>query len=147
MTDTTLVIGYGNELRRDDGAGPRLARAVAALRHPGVRALTAHQLTPELAEALSTADRAVFVDARPGGASVRVESVAVATGRAALAHATGPGWLLGLTEAAFGRRPTAWLVTVPAVDFRFGRGLSAPAGRALTVALAEILNLANSPGV
>ena len=31
-----LVIGYGNTLRGDDGVGPKVAEAVAALALPGV---------------------------------------------------------------------------------------------------------------
>jgi hydrogenase maturation protease len=147
VSETVLVIGYGNELRRDDGAGPRVARAVAALGRPGVRALAVHQLTPELAEPLSAADRAVFVDASTGGGRMRVEPVAVTLAPAAAGHVAGPGWLLGLAEAAFGRRPAAWLVTVPADDLGFGQGLSRAAVRAVRDALAEVLRLAGSrPG-
>src|SRR5690242_2835552 len=58
-----VVIGYGNDIRGDDAAGPLAARAVAAWGAPGVRALAAHQLTPELAEALAAAELAIFVDA------------------------------------------------------------------------------------
>src|SRR5947209_7059306 len=34
-----LVIGYGNELRGDDGVGPCVARTVASWQRPGLRAL------------------------------------------------------------------------------------------------------------
>ena len=66
-----LVIGYGNELRRDDGLGPRVAASLAG---PGVRALAVRQLTPELAEEVATARLVVFVDARvnPPAATVEV---------------------------------------------------------------------------
>src|SRR5690606_3268607 len=59
----TLVIGYGNEWRADDGVGPEVARRIGRLGMPGVRVLSVHQLTPELAEDLSAVDRAVFIDA------------------------------------------------------------------------------------
>ena len=58
-----LVIGYGNTLRRDDGVGPHVAEAIAALALPGVEALVCPLLTPELAEAIARARRVVFVDA------------------------------------------------------------------------------------
>src|ERR1035441_10847597 len=58
-----LVIGYGNTLRRDDGVGPRVADAVAALALPGVHALACPLLTPELADPVSRARVAIFVDA------------------------------------------------------------------------------------
>jgi hypothetical protein len=36
------VIGYGNTLRGDDGIGPAVAEAVAALGLPGVRVIGAY---------------------------------------------------------------------------------------------------------
>ncbi len=58
-----LVIGYGNTLRSDDGAGPFVARALEARVPAGTRILDAHQLTPEMAIDISVATRVVFVDA------------------------------------------------------------------------------------
>jgi len=77
-----LIIGYGNTLRGDDGAGPRVAEVVAGWSLPNVRAISAAQLTPELAEALAGAEVVIFVDAqvsqaagRPA-ASIRFEPLA-----------------------------------------------------------------------
>ena len=67
MPADALVIGYGNTLRGDDGIGPAVAEAVAALGLPGVRVIVAHQLTPELAADLADAQLVVFVDAAVGG--------------------------------------------------------------------------------
>src|SRR5262245_30725916 len=58
---SVVVVGYGNELRGDDAVGPRVAQAVAAWDLPGVCGLAIHQLTPELAEILAAAARAIFV--------------------------------------------------------------------------------------
>ncbi len=41
-----LVIGYGNTLRSDDGAGKRVAELVAEWQLLNVRSLLVHQLTP-----------------------------------------------------------------------------------------------------
>jgi Ni,Fe-hydrogenase maturation factor len=73
-----LVIGYGNDLRGDDGAGPRVAELVRGWRLPGLTAIAVRQLTPELAEPLASAEFALFVDARPpdGTEDVRVEPLA-----------------------------------------------------------------------
>ena len=60
---TILVIGYGNSLRSDDGAGCRVADIVASWDLPYVRSLTVHQLTPELAEPIAQSDLTIFVDA------------------------------------------------------------------------------------
>ncbi|MGB7620863.1 MAG: hydrogenase maturation protease, partial [Terriglobia bacterium] len=57
-----LVIGYGNTLRGDDGAGPRVAEMIAR-RFPQVDSLVLHELQPELAEAVSGYEEVIFVDA------------------------------------------------------------------------------------
>jgi hypothetical protein len=58
-----LVIGYGNELRGDDGVGPKTAMAVSEWHFPGVKTMVCHQLTPDLAEPIAAAERVVFIDA------------------------------------------------------------------------------------
>lgn len=60
-----LIIGYGNELRSDDGVGQRVSDTVATWKLPNVRALSVFQLTPELTENLATVNVAIFVDAYP----------------------------------------------------------------------------------
>ena len=145
MTEPALVIGFGNELRRDDGAGPQVCRELEARRPSGVQVRIVHQLTPELAEPLAGARLAVFVDAAAGQRAVRCRPVTESAGAAALGHTGDPAWLLGLAEAAFGRRPPAWLVTVPAEDFGFGSGLTPAAERYLPDALAEVERLLGSP--
>src|SRR5271168_4994806 len=121
-----LVIGYGNELRRDDGVGRRVARTVAEWGVPDVCALAVHQLTPELADDIARAETVVFVDAALVGGSpqVSVQSVRAALSNAPTNHASSPPALLALAELLYGRRPVAWLLTVPARDLGFGVGLS-----------------------
>jgi hydrogenase maturation protease len=137
-----LVIGYGNDLRGDDGAGPRVAAEVAARGWPSVEVLAVHQLTPELAEALSRAGRAVFVDAAVDGLEVSVRPLGPAPTRSGMGHSGDPGGLLELARTAFGRCPPAWLVTVPGDRFGFGFELSALARRGVAAAVAEVQRLA-----
>src|SRR5690349_20917952 len=121
MSMRLLVIGYGNELRRDDGVGPRAARAVAAWRLPGVEGVAAHQLTPELAGLIGEAEGVVFVD---GGPHDAVRAPPMEPGRAdqVLGHTGEPYELLALAEALYGRRPGAWLITLPAPQLGYGEG-------------------------
>jgi hydrogenase maturation protease len=153
-TDTAVVIGYGNPLRGDDGAGPEVAAEVARLGLPGVRALAVPQLTPELAEALAGARLAVFVDAWMGpkaaaqgvwgrSAPNAVEALSVqAVGRPAfLGHTCDPGSLLALAEAVYGTCPPAWIIHIPAFCFPFGAGLSPGARRGATAAIREVVRL------
>ena len=123
---TTLVIGYGNSLRSDDGAGPRVAAAVASWDVPGLVAVAVHQLTPELAERLAFADLAIFVDARlaSGAESVEVYPLETPAEVGIHGHVCDPRSLLALARAIYGRSPRCWLVTVPSTDFSLGEGLS-----------------------
>ncbi len=146
MTETVLVIGYGNELRRDDAVGPLVARAVAARRRSGVRSLSVHQLAPELAEALATSDVAIFVDAAATGESRVARQILDAPGPERIGHLSDPTWLLGLTEAVYGRRPAAWLVTVPAADVGHGTGLSPTAKSGVRQALRMVEELIERAG-
>ena len=135
-----LVIGYGNELRGDDGVGPAVARAVEGWALPGVSALASHGLTPELAEPMSRADVVVFVDAR---ISNDVEWTELTPGPAPrLGHASEPCWLLTLAQAIDGRAASAWLVTIPATALDFGEGLSGRAAEGMALALERIRELA-----
>ena len=127
---TLLVVGYGNELRSDDAVGPRVARAVAGWQRTGVGGIAVHQLTPEMAALLGETSVVVFVDAygESENGKVRLRPLEAGPG-AALRHTSDPRWLLALAEALYGRRPEAWLLTIPAADFGLGRRLS-PAARA-----------------
>jgi hydrogenase maturation protease len=121
-----LVIGYGNELRGDDAAGPQVAKAVAAWRFPEVRALAVHQLTPELAEALAHTHHAIFVDAHTdaNAANVSLHPIAPLNRSHLSGHVGDPRALLALANAVYGQYPDAWLISVPATNFQYGADLS-----------------------
>jgi hydrogenase maturation protease len=121
-----LVIGYGNELRGDDGLGPLVAKSVAAANLPGVRVLSARQLLPEFAADLAQARLAIFVDASEAwsesGAEVR--SLAAETATDWCTHRADPRSLLALTQAIYGQIPEAWWLTASGRNFDFGERLS-----------------------
>ena len=141
-----LVIGYGNTLRGDDAAGPRVAEAVAALALPGVRVVTCHQLTPELAEPLAQSERVVFVDAAVDTPRrVRLRPLRPGAAGAAGSHFTDPRMLLALARQLYGRAPRAWWLTIPGMSFHFGESLSALARRGIALAVDRIRGLAVRP--
>jgi hydrogenase maturation protease len=121
-----LVIGFGNELRRDDGVGPRVARAIADWGISDVRALAVHQLTPELSEEIARAEEVVFIDAALNGGTghVSVHSVQSTSSNSLANHASRPAALLGMTEALYGWRSVAWQLSISVRDVNFGEGLS-----------------------
>jgi hydrogenase maturation protease len=138
--DRILVVGYGSELRGDDAAGRLAADRVAAWRRPGVEVHTLHQLVPELAEALASARRAIFLDAHPlsEGPAVRVRRIRPTRPAAGSAHTGQPHDMLALSRTAFGRWPEAWWITIPAADFTLGAPLSPVAERGVADALAAL---------
>ncbi len=134
-----LVIGYGNTLRRDDGVGPKVAEAVAALALPGVRTLACPLLTPELADAVSQAGVVIFVDAAVDAPrEVQRRKLAPAESSQVMAHAASPGTLLALARDVYGRAPEAWWLTIPIEDLGIGEELSPLAQRGFEIALREI---------
>jgi hydrogenase maturation protease len=65
--NVVLVLGYGNPARGDDGLGPALAEAIAALRLSGVSVDSDYQLTIEDAAAAAEHRYVIFVDADASG--------------------------------------------------------------------------------
>jgi hydrogenase maturation protease len=138
----TLVIGYGNELRGDDGIGPLVAAAIAARHLPHVSAMAVHQLTPELAELLASAELAVLVDARADSVDEAVHMRRLSPrGATITGHHGNPRALLQLAIDLYGRAPQAWLVTVPGYEFGHVRGLSAQGENMVRAALGQIERL------
>lgn len=137
----TLVIGIGNPLAGDDGAGPAVAGRLEDT--PDVTVRTSHQLTPELAEEVAAADRVVFVDAGRGGRLTvsRVSRAADAHDASPLTHVIGAETVVALAHRLYGRVPAAYLVRVPGSDFRPGTDLSASVRRLIPKAVAAVKRL------
>ena len=130
-----VVIGYGNSLRRDDGAGLVLAQEVVDYwERVGIpaRLITDTQLLPEMAAQLADdfIEAVVFADtSAPTGAateisSIRITEVSLDSPTARMGHHLDPTTLLVYTALLYGRYPRAWLVTIPGTDFSHGEGFS-----------------------
>lgn len=141
MTKTVMVIGYGNDLRSDDGVGQRIADAIAVWNLPTVKTLAVHQLTPELATTLANVEMVIFVDACLSDASSQVEVQPLSPSAASLTsgHMGDGRSLLALTQALYGHYPKAWLVTVPGVNFEVGENLSSTAEAGMAIAQTKII--------
>jgi hydrogenase maturation protease len=164
MIDTTLtvkptppsilLVACGNSLRSDDGAGLLLAERMTQLwqaQGVSVRYESVHQLTPELAatiadDALATV---IFVDTRDATAEgdepqVQIRAISSRAASPGLGHQLDPTTLLLYTHRLYDKQPSAWLITVPGIDFGHGEGLSSVAGEALQAAegyLADLISL------
>lgn len=144
LLPTALVIGYGNTLRSDDGAGVIVATQVAELSPASRQApevIVTHQLTPDLAESIASAAQVVFVDAyaadqRDAGLRIERLSNADAQPASALDHHSDPAALLSLVDRVFGKRPEAWVVGIPAFRFEIGESVSPATARRIDEAVA-----------
>lgn len=169
-----LLIGYGNPLRSDDGLGWRVAEALrtqveqqaateATAQAQSLDIVTCQQLNPELAEAISRADLAIFVDAAvPTGVVESVgsgtvflktkdQAVSLATTRPGtiierdleptcespqcFSHELTASTLLACAGELFGSCPKGKLFSVVGEDFGMGETLSAP----VLAAVAEVV--------
>ena len=140
-----IVIGYGSSLRRDDAVGLLVAEAVQAWNRDDVTGYPVPQLTPELAEPLSSARLAIFVDASadPQDETVHLRSISAAPVDSGWKHTANPSSLMALAQATFGMCARSWLITIPAPNLDFGEGLSPITLRGKAEALQTIETLLN----
>ena len=148
-----LIIGYGNSLRRDDGAGPALARMVLAYEsYKDIYIIESHQLTPELAEEVAAPDvtAVIFVDSRVvsgqidgscGTAEVDLSRIDSMAAPPSFFHQCDPSSVMAYAELLCGRKPLAWLVSIPGVDFTHGEGFSDLTMHSLLVARDKVCEL------
>jgi hydrogenase maturation protease len=131
-----LVVGYGNQLRGDDGVGCHAAALLAAdPRLEGATVLARHQLTPELATDIAGASLVVLVDASvDGGApgSVAVRSIQPRRDSPlSWSHHLNPAALAGLAHALYDHVPPMVLISVAGIAFTDGDRLSPAVQRVL----------------
>lgn len=133
---TWLVIGYGNELRQDDGAGRRVADEVTSWSRACTRVISVVQLTPDLAADIAEVEQVVFVDACEGLEKLRVETIeADDEGGLSSSHHTSPSYLLHLAKHLYNHTPVATWLMLPARDFGLGESLSEQAQQGVDDAL------------
>jgi hydrogenase maturation protease len=148
VAQDVLVIGYGNPLRGDDGAGWHAAELLAEDdRAAGARVLALHQLTPELAEDVSQARLLVLVDAseKPGvaGAVSSHELLREPVSGSVFSHHVDPARLLQLANTLFGQAPPAVQVSIKVADTDAGTELSAPVGAAMSELVDTVIEVIN----
>ena len=139
-----LVIGYGNELGADDGAGRAVAERLAADdRLAGCRIESVRQLTPDLALDVAEATFVVFVDAtidRPAG-EIAVGPPAGEAAASPFSHHVRPGALLALAASLYGAAPEAVVVGIGASTLELGEPPSQAVRAAIPVAVDTVARL------
>jgi hydrogenase maturation protease len=137
---STLIVGYGNLDRQDDGVSwhmmaelaTRLGRPIPddtiGFQPDGSNPdfLFVLQLTPELAELITQYDRVCFLDAHTGNIEEDISFRTPEPGfqRSPFTHHMTAETLLGLSRALYGKEPTSILVSVRGHEFEFIQELS-----------------------
>ena len=141
MTDA-LIIGYGNDLRTDDGAGRWVAAQIEAMELPGAEVRSLPQLTPELSLEVAGREVVVFVDASVDATAVTVQLVdAVPTGPKTMTHHGDPATLLSLVPTVGALPQRAYVVSIPATNLEMGLELTATTQAAASEAVGQIVGL------
>ena len=154
----TIIVGYGNPDRQDDGAAWHVLREAApgfgyeAPEEIGESFITANpdtetgilfvlQLTPELSADLAQYDYACFVDAHTGGDLPEINTVQLAPQDQAspLTHHMTPQTCLELAGTLYGHAPESILISVRGYQFGFNRELSAPTRKLVSQAARQVV--------
>jgi hydrogenase maturation protease len=137
----TLIIGYGNPDRQDDGvAWHILARLAGMLGRPIPHypdegfdfegclpeLLFTLQITPELAEQISRFTRVCFIDAHTGKIpdDLHIEEIVPSFQRSPLTHHMTPETCLALTQTLYGSSPKSISISVRGFEFGFSHELT-----------------------
>ncbi len=125
----TLLIGYGNPLREDDGLGVAVADTLRD--QPGLDILTAHQLLIEMAETIARYRRVIFVDVNatvpPGVLAVPL----MQPDQAALGHTLSPWRVMACARELFGAQTECVIFSAGGAGFGYKETLSPTAQRAV----------------
>ena len=140
-----LVIGLGNSLRSDDGAGMAVAEALAA-KASCLSVRVCQQLTPDLAAEINQAPAVLFIDSVVPGPSNEhrptlkpIPSIEIEPSHThavdPFSHALTPERLLALTLALYNHCPPAWQLLIPGYQWDVGDELSPATHQACQEAL------------
>jgi hydrogenase maturation protease len=151
----TLVLGYGNPDRQDDGVAWHVLLALALqLKLPVPDSYEEEfppnerldfcftlQLTPEMAEDIAAYERVCFVDAHTGSIAAQVQMVPVLGQfqNSPFTHHLTAQTLLSMCQSLYGKVPQAALLSVRGYQFEFECGLSAETAALVPEAVSRIM--------
>jgi hydrogenase maturation protease len=123
----TLLIGYGNSLREDDGFGVFVARALENdERYERIEAL---QLTPELAETIANYEKTIFVDINVE-APIGVFAVPILQSEDVFAHTLSPRSLIAMARKLYGAQTEYLIFSAGGGSFGYAENLTPPLKKA-----------------
>jgi hydrogenase maturation protease len=142
----TLVIGYGNTLRSDDGIGVWIADRIDALHLPNVDVRTCHQLHLELVPDLIEYEQVILVDAGLSGEPITVRTCCPSPALpSSTDHNVSPEVLQQLAIELFDVPIDIQLYTVRGECFDFGSTISPAVKDRANYALEMVIARIKSP--
>jgi hydrogenase maturation protease len=156
----TLLLGFGNIDRQDDGVAWHVLESIARkLGRPvpdpsegfypngcNPAFMFVLQLTPELAETIAEYDRVAFIDAHTGDvdADLQILTLQAAYEPSPLTHHLTPASCLALVETIYHKSPEAMLFSVRGFQFDFEKKLSIKTDLLASRVVKEILEWMNN---
>lgn len=148
----TILLGYGNPYRGDDGVAWHLLTRLLAkyqiektdLLESDIFTLTDSvdiwfnlQLLPEISEIIAGYDRVIFIDAHTGEIqqNINLQQVSPQFINSPFTHHVTPSTVLSLTNSIAGKCPESWLLSIRGYKFNFERSLSEDTSQLITKAL------------
>lgn len=120
-----LIVGVGNTLRGDDGAGQRVIDLIRARGNIRAELRAVHQLHVELLEDVLSYKTVIVVDAALDQREVTLRRVTSAdSSRLSSSHHLGLEKFLVLSRTVYGRDVDLWVCSVPGRDFDMKEGLT-----------------------
>jgi len=156
----TLLLGYGNTDRQDDGVAWHILTAIARKlkrtipdpsegfypngTNPDLMFVL--QLTPELAELIAGYERVAFIDAHTGNVDADIQILSLEPGYqpSPLTHHLTPASCLALAQSIYGQTPEATLFSVRGYQFNFEKKLSLQTNLLASKVVDEIIHWMNN---
>ena len=152
----TLILGYGNKDRQDDGVAWHVLSALcfALKKNPNdeiaeeftkgsdLALVFQLQLMPEQCEFIATYDKVCFIDAHTGAIveEVRCQPVKQHFQNSPLTHHLSPESLLSITNTIYNKSPESILISIRGYEFGFSQILSNRTQHLVSQAVDMILN-------
>lgn len=143
----TLVYGFGNPGRQDDGLGVILAEAIEHWAKENhlyqIETDSNYQLNLEDAEKISRYKRVIFVDAsqESGLLQFKYTPLYPSQGAAFSMHSVSPAYVLHLCNKLFMRNPEAYLLHIKGYEWEFMKDITPAARGNLDVSIQYIKQL------
>ncbi len=153
----TIIIGYGNPDRQDDGVAWHIMRAVAeglfftapllpeepfAIDNDQIVFTFDLQLVPEFGEKISHFKRVCFIDAHTGSIPEEVRGIEINAQyqHTPFTHHMTPQTCLEIAKTVYHATPKAFLLSVRGYEFGFSNLLSKKTERLIPLAVEKIIN-------